>query len=201
MKLTARILFLFKTAWNDLFGEESETRQAISGDVTASSRLNGLLDQAQLRLDALRLELANAATRQKRIEHTWHEMLKKVELLQSEIDEALKADEGQRARMLLERVNPLQKSADEMAELVQICEQHTSEIRAAINKQQEQLDTLRRRSVLLEDRENNLAVFSELFTSQQSLTRQTDVLQTGLAEWEEQIAWREDRLAARREWR
>jgi phage shock protein A len=201
MKLTQRILFLLKTAWNDLFGEEqqSQARQVISGDTTAG-RLNGLLDEAQQHLDALRLELANAVTRQKRIRRTWQEALTQIESLNSAIDEALKAGREAEARTLLGQVNPLQKGTDEMAELVQVCEKHTSEIRAAVNSQQDQLDSLRRRSLLLEDRENSLVVLNELFGTQQSLTRQTDKMQNELAEWEEQIARREDQLAARREW-
>lgn len=201
MKLTQRILLLLKTTWNDLFGEEqqAEALQAISGDLTAS-RLKGLLDQAQQHLDALRLELANAVTRQKRIRQTWREASAKVESLNSAADEALKTGQEEQARTLLEQINSLQKGVDELAELARVCEQHTSEIRAAVNGQQEQLDSLRRRSLLLEDRENSLGVLTELFGTQQSLAHQTDVLQNELAEWEEQIARREDRLAARREW-
>ncbi|MGC1378958.1 MAG: hypothetical protein WA821_22200 [Anaerolineales bacterium] len=201
MKLTERILFLIKATWNDLFGEEqqAEIHQALSGDVT-SSRLNGLLDDAQQHLDALRLELANAVTRQKHIVRTRQEALAQVQSLNSAIDEALKTGQGEEARTLLERANPLQKGADELAELVRICEQHTSEIRAAVNSQQVQLDSLRRRALLLEDHENSLAMLTELFGTQQSLTRQTDILQSELAEWGEKIAQREDKLAARREW-
>ena len=201
MKLPQRILFLLKATWNDLFGEEqhSEIRQAISGDVTAD-RLSGLLNEAQQHLDTLRLELANAVTRQKRIAHGWQEALTQIQSLHLAVDEALNAGREQQARALLEQASLRQKSADELAELVRICEQHTSEVRAAVNKQQEQLDSLRRRSLLLEDRENSLTALTELFGTQQSLTRQTDTLQNELAEWEEQIARREDQLAARREW-
>ena len=201
MKLTDRIIFLLKATWNDLFGEEpqAEFRQAINGDMS-SSRLTGLLDQAQQHLDALRLELANAVTRQKRIRHTWQEALKQIEALNTSVDEAVKTGNEDRARTLLAQLNPLQKSADELAELTRICEQHTSEVRAAVSGQQDQLDSLRRRSLLLEDRESSLAALTELFGTQQSLSRQTNTLQAELAEWEEKIAQREDKLAARREW-
>ena len=201
MKLTDRIIFLLKATWNDLFGEESQSefRQAVSGDVT-SSRLTGLLDQAQQHLDALRLELASAVTRQKRIRQTWHEALTKIESLNAAVDEALKAENEEQARVLLTQLNLLQKNADELAELTRICEQHTADVRAAVNGQQDQLDALRRRSLLLEDRESSLSALTELFGTQQSLSRQTDALQTELTAWEEQIARREDKLAARREW-
>ena len=199
MKLTERILFLFKTVWNDLFGEESEVRQAITGDLTAD-RLTGVLDEAQQHLDALRLELTNAVARQHRITHTWQETRMKIHSLQAKVDTALAAGQDEEARTWLEQSNPLQKGANEMAALVQTCEQHTSEIRAAINQQQEQLDSLRRRALLLADRESSLSTLTELFGTQQSLTRQTDKMQNELAEWEEQIARREDQLAVRREW-
>lgn len=201
MKLTDRILFLLKATWNDLFGEEpqAELRQAISGEMT-SSRLTGLLDQAQQRLDALRLELANGVSREKRIHKSWQDMLPRIETLNVAVDEALKAEDEDRARELLAQLNPLEKEASELAELARICERHTSEVRAAVNAQQDQLDSLRRRSLLLEDRENNITALTELFGTQQSITQQTGALQIELATWEEQIARREDRLAARREW-
>lgn len=201
MKLPQRILLLLRATWNDLFGEEqhSEIRQAISGDVTAD-RLSGLLNEAQQHLDTLRLELANAVIRQKRIEHSQQDAMAQIQSLHLAVDEALKAGQEQQARALLEQASLQQKNADELAGLAQICEQHTSEVRAAVNKQQEQLNSLRQRSLLLEDRENSLTALTELFGTQQNLMRKTDALQTELAEWEEQIARREDQLAARREW-
>lgn len=201
MKLTDRILFLLKATWNDIFGEEpqAELRQAISGEMT-SSRLTGLLDQAQQRLDALRLELANGVSREKRIHKSWQDMLPRIERLNVSVDEALKAEDENRARELLAQLNPLEKEASELAELARICERHTAQVRAAVNTQQEQLDSLRRRSLLLEDRENNINALTELFGTQQSIAQQTGALQIELATWEEQIARREDKLAARREW-
>jgi len=200
MKLTERILFLLRTAWNDLFAEEGpgEPGRAASGEL-AVMRLNGLLDEAQRKLDALRLELANALTRQKRLAHAWQETRGQVNSLETAADEALKAGQEAQARLLLEQALPLNKDAEELAGLVKACEQHTSEIRSALNSQQEKLETLRRRARLLEDRENSLSALSELFGAQQSLTRQTESLQNELADWEEQIARREDQLAARRD--
>lgn len=201
MKLTERILFLLKTAWNDLFGEEpqGEVRRVVSGD-TAADRLNGLLDEAEQHLDALRLELASAILHQQRIRHTWQDRLAQIESLNLAVDEALKGGREDQARGLLNRINQLQKSADEMAELLRACEEQTSEIRVAVSEQQEQLDVLRQRSLLLGDRESSLAALTEVFGSQESLSHRTEALQDELAQWEEQIARREDKLAARREW-
>lgn len=201
MRLTERILFLLKTAWNDLFGEEphSEVRRVVSSD-TAADRLNGLLDEAEQHLDALRLELASAILHQQRIRHNWQDKLAQIESLNLAADEALKAGREDQARGLLNRINQLQKSADEMAELLHACEEQTSEIRVAVSEQQEQLDVLRQRSLLLGDRESSLAALTEVFGSQEHLSHRTEALQEELAEWEEQIARREDKLAARREW-
>lgn len=201
MNLPQRILFLLKTAWNDLFGEDpqGEVRHVLSGEST-SDRLSTLLDETQQHLDALRLELANVIAHQQRIRQTWQERLAEIQYLNTAVDEALKAGREDQARGLQSQINRLQKNADEMAELVHACQEQATEIRTAVNSQQEQLDTLRRRSVLLEDRENSLAALTEVFGAQQSLSRRADALQTELAEWEEQIARREDKLAARRDW-
>jgi phage shock protein A len=201
MKLPQRILFLLKTAWNDLFGEDpqGEVRQMVSGEST-SDRLSALLDETQQHLDALRLELANVVAHQQRIRQIWQERLAEIQYLNTAVDEALKVGREDQARGLQGQINRLQKGADEMAELVHACQEQADQIREAVNSQQEQLDTLRRRSLLLEDRENSLAALTEVFGAQQSLSRRTDALQTELAEWEEQIARREDKLSARRDW-
>ena len=201
MKLTQRIQLLLKTVLNDLFGEEqlSSAHPDLSADGSAG-RLNGLLDAAQQQLDALRLELAGAVTRQKRITRDWQTELAKLQSLNAAVDDALQAAQDERARLLQEQANLVQKQVDELAEMVVACEQHASGIRTALSSQQERLDSLRRRSQYLDDREKSVAVLAELLGAQQSLTKQTDTLQSEFAAWEEQIARREDRLAARREW-
>lgn len=201
MKLSQRILFLLKMAWNDLFGEDpqGEVSRVVSGEST-SDRLSALLNEAQQHLDALRLELANVVVHQQRIRHSWQERLAEIQYLNTAVDEALKAGREDQARGLLNQVNRLQKGADEMAELVHACETQASEIRTAVSSQQENLDVLRRRSLLLEDREHSIAALTEVFNAQQSLSRRAGALQTELAEWEEQIAKREDKLAVRRDW-
>jgi len=201
VKLTQRIQFLLKTVLNDLFGEEqlSAAHPDLSADGSAA-RLNGLLDAAQQQLDALRLELAGAVTRQKRITHDWQSTLARVQSLNAAVNEALQTGQDEHARLLQEQANLVQKQVDELAEMVMACEQHTSGIRTALSSQQERLDSLRRRSQYLDDREKSVVLLAELLGAQQSLTSQTDTLQSEFAAWEEQIARREDRLAARREW-
>ncbi|MGE5465014.1 MAG: hypothetical protein ACM3PS_16745, partial [Syntrophothermus sp.] len=61
-------------------------------------------------------------------------------------------------------------------------------------------DVLRRRTLTLTDRERSVTALAELLGDQQSLSRRTEKLHTELTAWEEQIARREDLLAARRDW-
>lgn len=204
MKLTQRISFLLKTAWNDLFGEEPQGGEPtlgkeVAGETTAG-RLNELLDQAQRQLDALRLELANAISHQKRIASRGHEALLLANSLDGSVDDALKTGQDEQARLLLEQANSARKTADELAELLKLSEQHSADLRGSVNDQQGRLDALRQRLLMLEKRENSLELLGELFGAQQSLTRQTDTLQSELTIWEDRISRREDQLAARREW-
>lgn len=201
MKLSQRIRLLLKAAVNDLFGEEqaTEVQQALNGETTAE-RLNGLLDEAQLQVDALRLELGNAVSHQKRIERAYQESRVQAEKLDAAADAAIQAGQDERAREYLSQLQSAQKTTQELEELVRSVEQHSTELRAAIKQQQENLDSLRRRSLALIDRERSVTALSELLGDQQSLARQTEKLHSELTAWEEQIARREDLLSARREW-
>ncbi len=201
MKLTERLRFFLKTTFNDLFGEEQvqEIRQAVDGETTAE-RLDGLLDEAQRQLDALRLEFGNAASHQKRITQAWQAAASQVKTLDAAVDAAVKAGQDDQAREYLEQVKSAQEQARELEELVQACEQRSADLRLAVNQQQERLDALKRRALTLTDRERSVAALDELLGAQQSLARQTTKLHDELTAWEAQIAQREDRLAARREW-
>lgn len=201
MKLSQRIRLFLKAAANDLFGEDqiTEVRQALDGDTNAE-RLTGLLDDAQCQLDALRLELSNAVSHQKRIERACRDSALQVKALDVAADAAVRAGQEQQARDYLLQLQSAQKNACELEELARAGQQRSTDLRAAINQQQEQLDTLRRRTLMLTDRERSLTALAELFGDQQSLSRQTEKLHRELTAWEEQIARREDLLAARREW-
>jgi hypothetical protein len=201
MKLTQRLQFLLKAALNDLFGEEqmAEVRQNIDGETTAE-RLTGVLDEAQRHLDILRLELGNAVAHQKRIAQAWKDAEAHVKMLDAAVDEAVKSRQDEQAREYLAKVKPAQEVARELCELAEACEQRSADLRLAVNQQQDRLDTLRRRALALTDRERNITALDEIFGDQQSLSRQTEKLQTELSTWEEQIARREDHLTARREW-
>ncbi len=201
MKLSQRIRLLLKAAANDLFGEEqvTEVRQALDGETTAG-RLNGLLDDAQRQVDVLRLELNNALSHQKRIERAWQESLLQVQSLDAAADAAVQAGKDEQAREILAQLQSAKKNTQELGDLSKSVQQHSIDVRAAVNQQQEQLDALRRRALALTDRERSVTALSELLGDQQSLSRQTEKLHTELTAWEEQIAHREDLLSARREW-
>lgn len=201
MKLTQRLQLLFKATFNDLFGEDqvTEVRQVINGETTAE-RLSGLLDEAQRQLDALRLELGNAVSHQKRIERVWQEAAVQVKTLDEAADAAVQDGRDEQGREYLAQLQSAQQNAHELEELAQAGEQRSADLRTAVNQQQEQLDALKRRALTLTDRERSVTTLAELLGDQQSLSRQTEKLHTELTAWEEQIARREDRLSARREW-
>jgi phage shock protein A len=201
MKLSQRIRLLLQAAANDLFGEDQapEVRQTLNRETNAE-HLTSLLDDVQRQLDALRLELGNAVSHQKRIEWAWQQSAVQVKALDSAADAAIQAGQDERAREYLMQLRSAQQNAHELEELAQAGEQRSTGLRLAVNQQQEQLDVLRRRALTLTDRERSVTALAELLGDQQSLSRQTEKLHTELTDWEEQIARREDHLSARREW-
>lgn len=201
MKLSDRIRLLLKAAANDLFGEEqiTEARRTLDGETNAE-RLTGLLDDAQRQLDVLRLELGNAVSHQKRIRQAWQEADAQIKVLDAAADAAIQAGQDDQAREHLRQLQSAQQRASELEELSRTGEQHTIELRAAVNQQQERLNTLRQRTITLTDRERSVTALAELLGDHQSLSRQTEKLQRELTAWEEQIARSEDHLSARREW-
>lgn len=201
MKLSQRIRLLLQAAANDLFGEDqlTEAGQALDGETNAD-RLTGLLDDVQRQLDSLRLELGNAMSHQKRIERARQESAAQAQALDAAADAAIQAGQEERAREYLTQLQSAQQNAGELEELARAGQQRSTDLRAAINQQQEHLDVLRRRALTLTDRERSITTLADLLGDQQSLSRQTEKLHTELTAWEEQIARREDHLSARREW-
>jgi phage shock protein A len=201
MKLSQRIRMFLKAAANDLFGEDQGTdvQQALNGE-TNTERLTGLLDEAQNQLDSLRLDLGNAVGHQKRIERAWQESAAQVKALDAAADAAIQAGQDARAREYLLQLQSARQNTRELEELARAGEGRSTDLRNAVNQQQERLDALRRRALTLTDRERSVTALAELLGDQQSLSRQTEKLHRELTEWEEQIAHREDHLSARREW-
>lgn len=201
MKLSQRIRLLLQAAANDLFGEDqaTEVRQTLDGE-TNTDHLTSLLDDVQHQLDSLRLELGNALSHQKRIERAWQQSAAQVKALDAAADAAIQAGQDEQARESLAQLQSAQQNAHELEELARAGDGRSTDLRLAVNRQQEQLDVLRRRALTLTDRERSVTALADLLGDQQSLSRQTEKLHTELTDWEEQIARREDHLAARREW-
>lgn len=201
MKLSERIRLLLKAVANDLFSEDqvTEVHQVLNGE-SNTDRLAGLLDDAQHQLDVLRLELGNAVSVQKRIERARQESAAQIKALDAAADTAIQAGQDERAREYLRQLQSAQQHASELEELSRTGEQHSTDLRTAVNQQQEQLDTLRRRALALTDRERSVMALAELLNDQQGLARRTEILHAELTAWEEQIARKEDLLSARREW-
>lgn len=201
MKLSQRLQLLIKTATHDLFGEgPAAVLHQKTDDWIQANQLAGLLEDVQKKLDILRLELANTVGQQKRIEQARQVSAKTIHALDASTDAAIQAGHDEQAREYLTRRQAVQRRENELAELVLAIEEQGTALRVAINRQQEQLDDLRHRTLALTDRERTVTHLAELLTDQQSLSRQTEKLQAELATWEEQIARREDFLSIRREW-
>jgi phage shock protein A len=177
----------------------TEARQVLNGE-SNTDRLTSLLDDAQRQLDVLRLELSKAVSHQKRIERACKESAAQATALDTAADEAIRAGQDDRARQYLSHLQSMKQQVSDLEELARAGEKHSTDLRIAVNRQQEQLNTLRRRALALSDRERSVTTLAELLGDQQGLARQTEKLQTELSEWEEQIARREDYLSARREW-
>jgi len=123
-----------------------------------------------------------------------------VRALDAAADAAIQAGQDDRAREYLMQLQSAKKNSRELEELARTGEQRSADLRTAIVQQQEQLDTLQRRTLTLTDRERSITALAELLGDQQSLSRQTERLHAELTAWEEQITRREDLLSARREW-
>lgn len=201
MKLIERLSALLKSLASDILGEETgEALSLAQGDGADAERLAGLLEEAQGRLDALRLELADANGRQKRIALAWQEAQQNSQALDAAVDAALQAGEDDQARTRLVQAQRAQANAKELDELHQASGQLAEQIRAAVADQQERLALLRGRYQALVDRERTAKAMDDLLRAQKELAEQQSVLQKEFQQREAQIAQREDRLAARREW-
>ena len=202
MKWSQRVRLLLRAALDDLFGEGSEDESGrlprpakILG--RGEDRLAGMLEDAQRRLEALQVELANAIGRQKRIELQWQEAVSQANRLDQAVDSALQAKQEDEARDLLDQARHSQTRAKELGELYQACKQLTSEIQEAIQAQQEQLQDMQRKYMALTEREMDAEVLEDLARLQREMSRQATGLQAELEKREEQVARREDRIAAR----
>lgn len=193
------------TAWlkglaGDILGEEPEPQGRAPLPGAEAAGLAGLLEQAQGRLDALRLELAEASARQKRIAQASVEAQQRVEMLDLAVDDTLRAGKDDLARTRLAQAQQAKANAAELHELQQTSQQLVEHIQQAVRSQQEKLALLRSRYLALVDREQTANALDELMRAEKELSQQQSTLQTEFEQREAQIARREDHLAARRDW-
>ncbi len=212
MKLRQRLELLVRTVWDDLFGEGSEgsdrsQRGKLPLDLDegrlspelSEGHLTGLLEEAQRRLDELRRELADATVRQKRVELEWQAAQAQAKSLSDEVDVALKAGQEELARERLVQAQRSSQTAEEVGELYQACESLTRQISEAIQLQQAQLEAARRKAQELAERERGAEIMEWTARLRRDMARQSEAMQSELRQREEQVARREDKLAARRE--
>ena len=196
MKLSQRLQMMLKALLDDLFGEEPQP--ALASDASGDP-LTPLVEQAQQWLDTLHLELADAADRHTRLEQAWRQASADTQALDGSVDAALQAGQTEQARDRLEQARRLQADAQELGELYQSSQQLLTQLGAAIQEQQARLEAMRRRSLVLADREHNASTLEDFLRLQRDLSSQASALQAEFTRREQQIARREDLLAARRE--
>ena len=205
MKLSERLRILLKATLNDLFGEGSEVENSrssgnlFSSNETGAERLALLTSEAEARLVALGNELRNAFGRQKKIELEWQEAVAQAQLQSDAVDEALKTGQDELARSRLVQAERSQARAKELNELHQAYQRLTNQIQEALQAQQAQLELVKRKSTEMAERERDADLMEGLVRLRREMARQAAAAQAALDEREEQIARREDRIAARRE--
>lgn len=174
---------------HDLIGE---------GETAGADRVLEFLEAAQAQLWSLELDLAEATAREKRLELEWQAALDRLQTLDQCVDKTLTAGEEAAARAYLEQARGLQHQAERLEESVQAWAQVTQKLRTALGVQRAQLAGMRREVRELTEREQAAEVLERLQACQREM-RQAAALRTQLHEREEQLARREDRLAARAE--
>lgn len=174
----------------DLFREEDQSQQ---------DRIGEILDAMQSTLELLRDDLAEAVAREKRIERAWRQKLSEVAELKEAVDAALQADQDDEARMQLDRERHAQAVADEMRELHQHHTEVTSELRKHIRDFQERLELARRQLAQLDDLDRSTELLEQLNHMQHEGQRRVARIRLQLDVREEEIALREDQIAARSE--
>jgi phage shock protein A len=200
MNLIQRLRALVQVAINDVLGEELAPESRSSPSESAGQHLEALLQQAQADLDTLRLKLAEALDRQKRIAQNFHEAAAKAQSFEDAVNAALVAGHDAQAANLLQKAQKAHAYEQDLDNLRCANEQLAGEIRVAVESRQEQLAQMRGRLQTLAVREQAAEALENLLQTQRDLERQSDSLQAGFLASEEQIARREDRLAARQEW-
>ena len=95
----------------------------------------------------------------------------------------------------------LESSSKELAQLEQAWNQQVNLLEQAIQEQQTQVESARRKTQALLERENNARITEEMMQVGRDLYHRLDTIQDELRERQERIEQREDRLSARHEFK
>ena len=191
MKWIDRILAALRTAARDLISEEDIAEE--------EDRVSALLDAAQTRLNVLRDELAKAIAREKQAEAEWQDALAQANLLDGSVDAALRHGQDDTARTQIAAASRAQIKADELGEHYQGCGRVTARLRKEVKALQTQIDEARFRQSHLADREISAEALESLNRLRREQRKDTRQLRSDLDVRKEQLARREDKLAARDE--
>jgi phage shock protein A len=191
MKWIDRILAALRTAARDLISEEDIAEE--------EDRVSALLAAAQTRLNVLRDELAKAIAREKQAEAEWQDALAQANLLDGSVDAALRHGQDDTARTQIAAASRAQIKADELGERYQGCTRVTARLREEVKALQTQIDEARFRQTHLADREISAEALEQLNRLRRDQRQDARRLRSDLDERKEQLARREDKLAARDE--
>jgi phage shock protein A len=210
MKLSQRLRILFRSMLDDLFGEEAGLEAGERKPDWLVSSPARTIDsseeyfqvwqaESQSHLGELQVELVNATARQKRAELSWQDAQQKAQSLDRAVDAALQAGQEVQARAAQKEALQGEARVQELGDLYQACIRLTERLQEAIHDQQQQLAKVQTEAKILEEREYSASVLEDLVRQQREETRRAADLQRELDERKEQIARREDRIAARQE--
>jgi phage shock protein A len=191
MKWIERLAAALRSAARDLISEEDT---AIEED-----RVGTLLAAAQTRLTVLRDELAKAIAREKQIEIEWQDALALANGLDTNVDEALRSGDDDLARAQIASASRAQIKADELAERYHACVRVSDRLRHEVQVLQREIDETQYRQLHLTDREHRVEALERLNQLKRDQRRAARSIDTDLGDRKEQIAKREDRIAAREE--
>lgn len=195
MNLLDRLKLLVQStvhgAVDDLFGE-GESKP----DRSAAPDTDKLLKQADQRLARLHNDLAQAVAREKRAEAAWQAANAKSRALNSEVDALLKADQTDAAR---EKLAQLKRADADVATLDKSLRQYaglTTRLKQEMDELETHIKQVRERLQRVDEHEAHADLSEQRQQTQKAQTSATEQSTVELETCEEQVAQREDQIAA-----
>ncbi len=192
MKLFDRLSIALRNAAHDLFGEEDQAP-------TEASHPDALLDAARRRMEVLTEQLAQAIAREKRAEQAWQSATAQADVIEDEVNTAIRAGDDNEARARLAALKQAQAKAQALAASHHDFAATSEKLRVEIQALQAQLAGARRQIDLLAERDNNATDMEDLQRLRREQRGETVQVHQELAARAESTAQREDRLVAREE--